>query len=314
MRCWLCDWQAVLVQVAALTLASCASNGGNGWVELKPEPTGSGPMIHIMGTVHHLDLEGGLFVIRDAEGTQYNPINLPDAFRVEGMAVEVDARRRDDMASIGMVGPLVELLRIRNHPGGHASASTLVGTEWRLEDLAGAGVMDRVQATLEFPEEGRVSGNGSCNQFHATVTVNGGVITFGPLATTRKMCGEAVMHQENEYLAALREVERFEIREPFLYIFAANRPQPLRFISAGEWTRFAYAAAKATSAALNRSDSTSPFARARPVACGLGRSLVGLRDAHAATFRFCLFPNIINNQATKRKTTTIPREYAATPR
>jgi heat shock protein HslJ len=94
--------------------------------------------------------------------------------------------------------------------------------------------MDGVQATLEFPEEGRVSGNGSCNQFHGMVTVSGGVITFGPLATTRKMCGEAAMHQENEYLAALREVERFEIREPFRYIFAANRPQPLRFIGAEE--------------------------------------------------------------------------------
>lgn len=42
------------------------------------------------------------------------------------------------------------------------------------------------------------------------------------------------MHQENQYLAALHEAERFEIDGPFLYIFAANRSQPLRFIGAGE--------------------------------------------------------------------------------
>lgn len=234
MRRWPCNWRTVLVSVAALTLSSCASVGGKGWVELEPKSADSGPTIQITGTVHHLDLEGGLFVIRDTKGTQYNPVNLPDVFRIEGMAVEAEARLRGDMASIGMVGPLVELLRIRSRPGGEEGASTLLGTKWRLEDLAGAGVVDRVQATLEFPEEGKVTGSGSCNTFRGTVTIDGGTITFAPLATTRKSCAEAVMHQENEYLAALHEAERFEIEGPFLYIFAANRPQPLRFISAGE--------------------------------------------------------------------------------
>ena len=180
MRRWLCNWRTVLISVAALTLSSCASVGGKGWVELEPESADSGPTIHISGTVHHLDLEGGLFVIRDTKGTQYNPVNLPDAIRVEGMAVETVARRRGDMASIGMVGPLVELLRIRSRPGGDGSASTLVGTKWRLENLAGAGVVDRVQATLEFPAEGKVTGSGSCNTFRGTVTIGSGAITFGP--------------------------------------------------------------------------------------------------------------------------------------
>jgi hypothetical protein len=63
--------------------------------------------------VHYLDLEGGLFVIRDAQGVQYNPTNLPETFRRDGMLVEAEAQRRDDMASIGMVGSIVELLRIR---------------------------------------------------------------------------------------------------------------------------------------------------------------------------------------------------------
>lgn len=234
MKCWLRDWQTAFLPLAALVLSSCASTGSNGWVELEPRAAGSGATFHITGTVHHSDLEGGVFVIRNAEGTQYSPLNLPDAFRMDGLAVEADARRRDDMASIGMVGPLVELLRIRSRPGGDASVGALTGTKWRLEDLAGVGVLDRVQATLEFTEEGKVSGSGSCNRLHGAVTVSGGVITFGPLATTRKMCGEAVMHQESEYLAALREAERFEVKEPFLYISAANGAKPLRFIRADE--------------------------------------------------------------------------------
>jgi hypothetical protein len=92
--------------------------GGKDWVELRPEGTGSGPTFRVTGTVHRLELEGGLFVIRDGEGTQYNPVNLPQSFRVDGIAVEADARRGDGVASIGMVGPIVELLRIRR--AGHS--------------------------------------------------------------------------------------------------------------------------------------------------------------------------------------------------
>ena len=49
--------------------------------------------------------------------TQYNPLNLPTESQVDGLAVEADTRRADDVASIGMVGPMVELLRIRRRVG-----------------------------------------------------------------------------------------------------------------------------------------------------------------------------------------------------
>jgi heat shock protein HslJ len=215
-----------------LVLAACASGGGGAdrWVDLKTEAAGDARVIRLSGTVRHLDLEGGIFVIRDAAGTQYNPTNLPESFRVDGKAVEAEARRRDDMASIGMVGPIVELIRIRERTGGDTSTISLAGTKWRLEDLAGKGVVDRVQATLEFSSDSAVSGNGSCNRFRGPVTVSGNSISFGALAATRMFCGEAVMNQENDYLAALDAAERWEIKEPFLFIYTAGRPEPLRFV------------------------------------------------------------------------------------
>lgn len=75
-----------------LLAVACASSG---WVEPKPEP-GAGPVLMLAGTVHRLDVEGGVWVIRDAQGASFQPTNLPDAFRKEGMAVEAEARRRDD--------------------------------------------------------------------------------------------------------------------------------------------------------------------------------------------------------------------------
>jgi heat shock protein HslJ/uncharacterized membrane protein len=112
------------------------------------------------------------------------------------------------------------------------AAVALWGTAWRLESLAGAGVPDGAQATLEFPSEGRANGNGSCNRFNGVVTVEGNTIRFGGLATTRKACAEAVMRQEDAYLAALREAERFELEGDALLIHATVRPEPLRFSAA----------------------------------------------------------------------------------
>ncbi len=215
-----------------LFLAACASGGGgresNPWEELGRGEQ-SGPVFHLGGTVRHVELEGGLFVIDAADGTRYVPTNLPTEYQIDGLALEAEARRRDDMASIAMVAPLVELVRIRKAPAGTPSgAAYLVGTIWRLENLAGAAVLDSVAATLEFPAEGQAAGNASCNRFTGPVTVAGDSVTFGPLAVTRMACPEAVMSQEGAYLDALAKAERFRVEGPFLYIYSAGREEPLR--------------------------------------------------------------------------------------
>lgn len=123
----------------------------------------------------------------------------------------------------------------------HAAAATLAaaapapvplwGTAWRLENLAGAAVLDNAPATLEFSGEGRASGRGSCNRFNGVVTVEGGTIRFGGLAATRMACLEAVMRQEESYFAALRDADRYEVDGGTLRIYAANRPEPLSFVA-----------------------------------------------------------------------------------
>ena len=243
--------RVILAPLFALTLACSGANGeaprpggeaadggeDEGWVELKPESAEGGPVLSLSGTVRHMDLEGGLYVIRDADGTNYNPTNLPEAFRMDGLAVEAAAQARDDLMSIGMVGPMVDIVRIRERDapvGGHIGPTDgeegLSGTAWVLDDLAGAGVVAR--ATLVFAEDGTASGHGSCNQFRGPVSFGDGTLDFGLLATTRMMCGGAVMNQEADYLAALGAAERFELDGTYLHIHTAGRAQPLRFIAA----------------------------------------------------------------------------------
>jgi heat shock protein HslJ len=85
-------------------------------------------------------------------------------------------------------------------PAPAASAPPLWGTTWQLEDLGGRGVLDRAQATLAFPEAGRVAGQGSCNRFFGSVTVDGSRIGFGQIGSTRMACVAAVNEQESRYL------------------------------------------------------------------------------------------------------------------
>lgn len=89
-----------------LVLADAAAQSNSPrWFEVTP----GAPGIYINGTVRYLHLEGGIYIIRDARGTHYHPINLPTAFQQDGLPIEALARLRDG----SQFGLRVELLRIR---------------------------------------------------------------------------------------------------------------------------------------------------------------------------------------------------------
>jgi heat shock protein HslJ len=87
--------------------------------------------------------------------------------------------------------------------------------------------------TLAFGAQGDLSGNASCNTYNGSYTVNGNLFSVGPLATTRKSCGEDVDGQEKTYLTALRSAATFEISGNQLIIYDAGRQEVLRFNAAG---------------------------------------------------------------------------------
>ena len=106
----------------------------------------------------------------------------------------------------------------------------LTGTAWVLEDLTGAGVVERGRATLEFDEAGRASGKGSCNRYSGPVTLAGESISFGPLISTKMACVEdALTAQEGRFLEALGAAERYVVDGSELRIYVRGNPAPLRF-------------------------------------------------------------------------------------
>ncbi len=111
----------------------------------------------------------------------------------------------------------------------HRSGDDLAGTAWRLESLGGTRVLDQVEATLEFPDTGKIAGKASCNHFFGSAKISGASISFASLGSTLMACVEAVMEQESKYLKALEQAERFRIEGTALLIYVRGLEQPLRF-------------------------------------------------------------------------------------
>jgi putative lipoprotein len=98
-----------------------------------------------------------------------------------------------------------------------ASTSTpkvdLLGGTWVAEDIDGAGVIDDAQSTVQFGNDGRISGRGACNGYSGTVDLKGAQIIIGQLVSTKMACPPAVMNQENRFLAALQAARTYRTDE-----------------------------------------------------------------------------------------------------
>jgi heat shock protein HslJ len=86
---------------------------------------------------------------------------------------------------------------------------TLEGTTWLLDKTIPGSEITAVFAN------GEVTGTAGCNTYRGTYrstrAAGRNTIEFGPLATTRMMCDEPLMDQEQIYLAALEAATEYTI-------------------------------------------------------------------------------------------------------
>jgi heat shock protein HslJ len=98
------------------------------------------------------------------------------------------------------------------------NATPLMGTLWQLTGYAtdpdtAVSNVTMVQGTAVFGTDGILSGNGGCNTYSTSYTVNGRNITINPaIATTKMACDEVSNQQENEYLSLLPTAVTFTIQ------------------------------------------------------------------------------------------------------
>ena len=94
--------------------------------------------------------------------------------------------------------------------GAGAAAPELVGTAWVLGDFPGQILAD-ARPNIAFSGDGTVTGEGGCNTFNGTYTTDGSKLTFGPLSSTKKACGDAADTLEQAFLTALQATQTYEI-------------------------------------------------------------------------------------------------------
>lgn len=104
----------------------------------------------------------------------------------------------------------------------------LVGTKWTVESL----ISDRTASSLPaaaqgkayvvFGKDGSARGNLGCNSFSAKATAEGTAITFGPVASTRKLCPGPGMDVERALLKAMKGKTTYKITDGSLTLTGAD--------------------------------------------------------------------------------------------
>jgi heat shock protein HslJ len=79
-----------------------------------------------------------------------------------------------------------------------------------VDDLAGAAFVDGTQVTMEFNDQGQVSGSAGCNRYTGTYQRSGDLLSFGPVAATRMACAPPILDQEMAFLGLLESGVRYE--------------------------------------------------------------------------------------------------------
>ena len=100
----------------------------------------------------------------------------------------------------------------------------LAGTSWVLQSLDGELPLPNTSVTLQFGDDGSVSGSDGCNQFNTTFTQDGNSLTIAdPGASTMIACQADVMTQAADYMDALAQTTAFSSNSRQLILQSGNQ-------------------------------------------------------------------------------------------
>jgi heat shock protein HslJ len=119
----------------------------------------------------------------------------------------------------------------------NAQSNDLAGTSWIVTGYnngkqAVVSVMAGTELTANFGTDGRLNGSSGCNTYNASYTTDGNKIAIGPAATTMMACEQAVMDQEQQYLAALATAATYRIDGSKLELRTADGALAVTFTKA----------------------------------------------------------------------------------
>lgn len=104
-------------------------------------------------------------------------------------------------------------------------ATPLFETKWSLKKIYAEDKEEAVstKAFIRFSKEkASAGGNGSCNSFGSSTTINGSEVSFKNIFSTKMYC-EQVQQVENKFLGSLEKVTRYEIKDKSLFLYSDKK-------------------------------------------------------------------------------------------
>jgi heat shock protein HslJ len=114
---------------------------------------------------------------------------------------------------------------------GYCTDETLTGYGAQGQDFVLISINDQpfpARATIRFPEEGQIAGQGPCNSFSATQDLPYPWFKAGPIAATKRACPE--LDAEALFFQTLSEMTLSEVSGPNL-ILSTSEGQTMVFLA-----------------------------------------------------------------------------------
>lgn len=89
----------------------------------------------------------------------------------------------------------------------------LLQGKWLITTIDGKPVVQGSSPNVVFEADGKLSGNGSCNQFSGGYVLSGEGLTIGSIGASMMMCEDFLMEQEQLLLGVMKDVTGFEVPE-----------------------------------------------------------------------------------------------------
>jgi heat shock protein HslJ len=205
---------ALSTTLLGLLAASALANGGETFRAQGNEPSWSLRITD--GTITFQPLDGNMVTVA--------PIPQP---RQEGDAVIHEAKSGGDSFTLtigskictdtmsGMPFPksVTVALGEKTFTGCGGEPATLLRGAWLITEINGKTIVAGSTPSLSFEADGKVNGDGSCNRFFGGYQLSGEGLTVGNVGASMMMCGEALMEQERQIFAVLKDLAGFGISE-----------------------------------------------------------------------------------------------------
>lgn len=114
-------------------------------------------------------------------------------------------------------------------PDAAAASSQVEVYDWKLTAMNGEALPPLERGiTLSFTAKTkRAGGNGGCNGYGGSYTLNGSALEFGALMSTMMACEN--LHLEQRYFTTLSEIKSYEISNHMLILRDSTHAERLRF-------------------------------------------------------------------------------------